>query len=571
MIETFAKKTSGGSACLQSRDFIAEKWLKSAPHSHSTSGSSPPPSRSTAGMSEILNLSYGQYSNSTITHLYNFQESQIPYTKDTKLNHQLSTFLYKSKPYGSTTANYYPRALLFDLRNGLGALNKYEYAEEIPQLNIPILNQSQQQQLQTTQLQKHEYQKSLDQGKADASLLHTGNTKYWTDYNKLIYNPKSIITLPSYQHQYNLYGLNFNLPRQKFDLYSTGITEFKSIGTESVEDFRYWLEKCDFLQGLQLGTTIDDSWSGFTTAMIEVIQDEFFNNKENVWIYGQYNHHEHHHLEQHRQSILYQVSQIKSFIELYKSLSLFIPLLPNYNSSMLSLLDTSSIWHTSCIPALFINLIWGVNNQYVDQVSMFHMQENLLRGDEARKIVNEVKIVGEGDSGGSGGGTGVGTGVGGDLMDIDLTKVRDLTTLTQEARKPEISLGVSQSMENIRYINKNYIVRNKEDLNTNGNAMSIDDDDGIPTNVYTNPYMTQITNTDTFPNILQSKNDKFHIEFNVHNGIKDYLKPYKTTIERLKLNFNDLVEDKAELIEDISNIILSYSSGFESDDDDYYD
>lgn len=500
-------------------------------------------------MSEILNLSYGQYSNSTLTHLYNFQESQIPYTKDTKLNNQLSTFLYKSIANGS--ANYYPRALLFDLRGGLGALNKYEYSEEVPQLNMPVVNQ----QRVTTQLQKNEYQKSLDQGKTDGSLLNTGNTKYWTDYNKLIYNPKSVITLPSYQHQYDKFGSNYNLPAQKFDTFSTGKDEFKSIEVESMESFRYWLEKCDFLQGLQIGTTIDDSWSGVTTSMIEVVQDEFFNNKENIWIYGQYNHQ----LQREKPSIIHKVSQIKSFVELYKSLSLFIPLSPDYNSPMLSGLDTSSIWHTSCIPALFVNLIWGVNNQYVDQVNMLHMQENLLRGDEARKIVNEVKVIGERD-----------VGVSDMMMEVDLTKVRDLSTLTQQALKLEINLGISKSTENIRYINRNYVLQDKKKLDVSGNSIASNDDD-VPTNVYTNPYMTKITEIDTFPNILQNKRDEFHIEFNVHNGIKDTLKPYKTTIDRLRLNLDDLIEDKAELVEDINNIILSYSSGFESDGDDYYD
>ncbi|KAG5422334.1 DML1 [Candida metapsilosis] len=498
-------------------------------------------------MTEILNLSYGQYSNSTITHLYNFQESQIPYTKDTKLNHQLSTFLYRSvTSQGSSSANYYPRALLFDLRGGLGALNKYEYAEEVPHLNMPIVNQD------PTQLQKNEYQKSLDQGETNASLLNTSNTKYWTDYNKLIYNPKSIVTLPSYQHQYNDFGTNYNLPAQKFHLYSTGQHEFKSIESESVENFRYWLEKCDHLSGLQVGTTIDDSWSGFTTSMIEVVQDEFFNNKENIWIYGQYNH-----ALAEKQSLVNKVSQIKSFIELYKSSSLFIPLCPDYNSSMISNLDLGSIWHTSCVPAIFINSIWGVNNQYVDQVNMFHMQENLLRGDEARKIVNEVKIVGEEAI------DGVADPMMMSMTDLDLTKVRDLSTLTAQVPKSEINLGISKSMGNVRYINKNFINDKKVEAN------SPTSNDETPTNVYTNPYMSKMTEIDTFPNILND--NKFHIEFNVHTGIKDYLKPRKKSIENLRLNLDDLVEDKAELVEDISNIISSYSSGFESDEDDYYD
>ncbi|KAI5968903.1 DML1 [Candida theae] len=508
-------------------------------------------------MSEIINISYGQFSNCTTTHLYNFQESQVPYTKDAKLNHQLSTFLYRSatSTNGSSTANYYPRALLFDLRGGLGAFNKYEYAEEVPHLNMPVVNQQPQ---VGTQLQKNDYQKSLDQGKTDGSLLNTGNTKYWTDFNKLIYNPRSILTLPSYQHKYNDFGSNYNLPAQKFHTFSTGQHEFKSVESESLENFRYWLEKCDNLQGLQVGTTIDDSWSGFTTSMIELVQDEFFNNKENVWIYGQFNHALHRKGD--KLSIIDKVSQIKSFVELYKSSSLFIPLSPDYNSSVINGLDTNSIWHTSSIPALFINSIWGINNQYLNQVNMLHMQENLLRGDEAKKIVNEVKLVGEGDAT---------AGMNGLMMDIDLTKVRDLSTLTQHIPPQEMNLGVSKSCANARYINRNYIMNDKKESEAMGLSSSNDED--TPTNIYTNPYMSQFAKIDTFPNILTNKSSKFHIEFNIHNGIKEYLKTRKIIIQNLRLNLDDVIGDKAELVEDISNIISSYSSGFESDDDDYYD
>ena len=89
-------------------------------------------------MSEIITLSYGLICNNTVTHLYNTQESLISYTPSSKPNHDLQVFLTRFK---STSVSYSPRALIYDLRNGLGALNKYEYHETLPvDLNFSLLS-----------------------------------------------------------------------------------------------------------------------------------------------------------------------------------------------------------------------------------------------------------------------------------------------------------------------------------------------------------------------------------------------------------------------------------------------
>ena len=92
-------------------------------------------------MSEIITLSYGLICNNTVTHLYNTQESLISYTPSSKPNHDLQVFLTRFK---STSVSYSPRALIYDLRNGLGALNKYEYHETVPvDLNFHYYRQTQ--------------------------------------------------------------------------------------------------------------------------------------------------------------------------------------------------------------------------------------------------------------------------------------------------------------------------------------------------------------------------------------------------------------------------------------------
>ena len=68
-------------------------------------------------MGEVISLSFGQDSNHIITHLYNTQESLIPYTPDAIVKHDLQVFLSRFKSSTSTSTSYSPRALIYDLRN----------------------------------------------------------------------------------------------------------------------------------------------------------------------------------------------------------------------------------------------------------------------------------------------------------------------------------------------------------------------------------------------------------------------------------------------------------------------
>ncbi|CAK9438988.1 uncharacterized protein LODBEIA_P32120 [Lodderomyces beijingensis] len=508
-------------------------------------------------MGEVLTLSFGQYANNTTTHLYNCQESQIPYTRNTPVNHNLTTFLSKSYSPNSGggssggNANYYPRALVFELRGGLGALNKYEYSEKTPQFDQPVTNQP------ANPVAKNEYQRGLDLNLPTDSLLNTNNTKYWTDFNKLIYKPNSIITSPNFIHEYKKPGSHFNFTNQKYELFQTGQLEFQTVANDSVESCRYWLEKCDYFQGMQIGTTTNDAWGGFTTSMIQAVQDEFFNNnnKENIWIYATMNQKQQQHPKK-KNTLLQSISEIYSFIELCNHSSVLFPIKPDYNSSLLNVkFDTSSIWHTSFIPAIFINAIWGVNSQLDNIASMSLIQGCILKGDESRKVVNEIKIVGEN--------TGGNNSFNGMMMDVDLNSIKDWTRLSSSNQPNDISLGISGADE--RYFSRNYISMTKL-------ALEAQQDADISSN-FVNPWIDNILNGDTAPGIIdKKKSNNFYTTFNVHAGLRTYLKPYRVIIENTRQGqLTNVVEDKDELLNDISNLMTSYSCGFESDDDDFYD
>lgn len=559
-------------------------------------------------MSEIFNLSFGQFANNTSTHLYNCQESEIPYTKSSAPpNHDLNTFLYKSLSSSSFTggsgddndngsaggagggsSSYYPRALVFDLRGGLGALGKYEYSEQIPSsLDMPIFNKKSSlipSQLPSAssasssssssfpsslsspapRVEKNEYQRNLDQGKPTSGLLNTRNTRYWSDYNKLIYNPKSIITIPNYQHVHNQPGSHYNFNNQKFATYDVGHAEFNNalLEDEIMESFRSWLERCDYLQGIQLGTSMSDAWGGFTTAMVESIQDEYFNNKMNIWTFALLSQNSNKKI-----STIQKISEIKSFVELSKLLNLFFPIKPDYASTMLQNVEMESVWHTSSIQAIFINSIWGINNQFVNQVNMLRLQDSLLRGDETRKIVNEIKIVSEADNASNTN----------QMMDVNLSNIQDWTAKllnlkSMQQKHEKIDLGLTGDCE--RYFSRNIITKQEVDIKQ---------EDVDITNMYQNLYIENIlTGGDTFPTeiLKDGANTKFHVEFNVHQGLRSFLKPYRVIIENIRNSsssnnggdkITQIVEDKDELLEDLTNTLTAYSSGYESDDDDFYD
>ena len=74
----------------------------------------------------------------------------------------------------------------------------------------------------------------------------------------------------------------------KYDSFNIGQEEFKACNNGNsgsgyddndnnklIENFRYFLEKTDRLQGLQLLTNLNDAWGGFTSEMLIDLIDEF--------------------------------------------------------------------------------------------------------------------------------------------------------------------------------------------------------------------------------------------------------------------------------------------------------
>ncbi|KAK6205565.1 tubulin domain-containing protein [Scheffersomyces amazonensis] len=538
-------------------------------------------------MSEILSISLSQPSNHVITHLYNTQESHIPYTKKAPVNYTNGVFLSTSLQNGYT--NYSPRAIIYDLQGGFGSLSKYEYHDPKNTFN----NISQSHQLFTNTnvsiIPKNQYQLNLDKGITEQDLLTTSNTKYWSDYNKLIYTPKSLNTIPNFKHNSQSYGYHKNFENLKFDNFKVGSDEFSTnldYVDNQIDNFRYHLEKCDSLQGINIISELNSGWSGYTNEFLTTIIDEYFNSnhKNSIWLYGLISSRN---IDTSKGSskLLSTISQIKSLIELNKNCSLFFPInmnqIPSNSNALLNdNYDNESLWHSASISSLFINSIWGINNQSKNSTSMSIMEDMILRGYENRKIINEIKLNNL------------------EYPQIGLSHINnlisnvDISNYYNEGISPQqASLTSSESLElsvpsfipnstnyksSTKYFIKNYIVP-EDHKEIEKHLIDDNEGNGIPKNLFKNRDMNDILKVETFPSKILKSQDKFtfYSEFNINTNLKQDLKSYQKLIRNIhpsRIDAMEILDDKAELIEDIDYLIEQYTIDYElsdeSDDDD---
>lgn len=122
------------------------------------------------------------------------------------------------------------------------------------------------------------YQQSLDDGIPDPGHLTTETVRYWSDFNRVFYHPRSIVQINDYELGSSL------MPFEKWD---SGNELFMNLDREEDlldRDLRPWAEECDQMQGVQIWTGADDAWGGFAAKYAERVRDEF--GKMGVWVWG---------------------------------------------------------------------------------------------------------------------------------------------------------------------------------------------------------------------------------------------------------------------------------------------
>lgn len=122
-----------------------------------------------------------------------------------------------------------------------------------------------------------DYQRSLDQGTA-APRLTSDTVRYWSDYNRVFYHPRSIVQL-------NEYELNSQI--MPFEDWNVGEELFNDMDKEHDlldRDVRPFAEECDQLRALQLFSGSDDAWGGFASRYVDRLRDEY--GKKSIWVWA---------------------------------------------------------------------------------------------------------------------------------------------------------------------------------------------------------------------------------------------------------------------------------------------
>ncbi|KAJ2961688.1 hypothetical protein NQZ79_g3049 [Umbelopsis isabellina] len=199
--------------------------------------------------------------------------------------------LYRSGVTQRGFETYTPRVMIYDLKGGFGSLKKYN---KLFQDDSEAHQDTWGQKVETfksLEYPKNQYQKQLDmmdemlkrynQGietAQDTDMNLDDSVQVWSDFNGNYFHPKSL-------NQINQYQMGNSL--QPFDTYTAGYNAYDENEKETDsfdENFRFFVEECDQLQGFQIMTSIDDGFGGFTRGFLENVRDEY--PKTSILTYG---------------------------------------------------------------------------------------------------------------------------------------------------------------------------------------------------------------------------------------------------------------------------------------------
>lgn len=175
--------------------------------------------------------------------------------------------------------------MIYDLKDGFGSLQKYNrlFSGTDDDNNV-LWDQGINKVDRGTS--KHQYQQELDRMENENDInMNTSvitdldrTVNNWSDYNRIYYHPRTINPITTHQ---------IDDAVSPFDTYVIGRQAYRDNEKEMDifdENFRFFVEECDSLQGFQILTDIDDGFGGFTEGLLNDIRDEF--GKTSVLTYG---------------------------------------------------------------------------------------------------------------------------------------------------------------------------------------------------------------------------------------------------------------------------------------------
>ncbi|KAF7593274.1 mtDNA inheritance, partitioning of the mitochondrial organelle [Aspergillus hancockii] len=330
---------------------------------------------SSLNMHEIVTLQLGQRANYLATHFWNLQESYFTYNEEDEspVDHDVH---FRPGVGADGSETFTPRTLIYDLKGAFGTLRKYNALYELSEgasLGQGLWDKKEIIQQQTPILQS-DYQKNLDAG-LPAPSLTSETVRYWSDYNRLFYHPRSIVQL-------NDYELNSRI--MPFEDWNIGKDLFNDLDKEHDlldRDVRPFAEECDQLRAIQLFTSSDDAWGGFSANYIDRLRDEY--GKKAIWVWA---------IEDgskvSRQTQLKRdMNKARSIYSISPQSSLYTPIIdpPSHIPSTVQF-DPQSEWHTT---ALISSAMESVT--LPTRLRSFHDFEASLAGDDGTHKIFELQ------------------------------------------------------------------------------------------------------------------------------------------------------------------------------------
>ncbi|KAJ5648960.1 uncharacterized protein N7484_002683 [Penicillium longicatenatum] len=326
-------------------------------------------------MHEVVTLQLGQRANYLATHFWNLQESYFTYneSEETPIDHDVH---FRPGVGADGSETYTPRTVIYDLKGGFGTLRQYNALYEMSEDNVSgqgLWDGLEVVQKQTP-IQPSEYQKSLELG-TPAPRLTSETVRYWSDYNRVFYHPRSIVQL-------NEYELNSQI--MPFEDWNAGEELFNDLDKEHDlldRDVRPFAEECDQMRAFQLFSGADDAWGGFTARYVDRLRDEY--GKKSVWVWAM----EDGARVQRHQQMKKDVNKAKSLYSISPQANLYVPIvdIPSRLPSYINV-DKKSQWQTTALISSALETI-----TLPSRLRPYHDFEASLAGDDGRHTIYELQ------------------------------------------------------------------------------------------------------------------------------------------------------------------------------------
>ncbi|KAJ6455441.1 Misato segment II tubulin-like domain-containing protein [Mycena sanguinolenta] len=222
-------------------------------------------------MKEILYIQAGTQANYIGTHFWNTQESYFTYEagEDPEIDHGIS---FREGLSQTSEPTFCPRLLAFDNKGQFGILSEtnalfgVDASTDRQTLWSGNAVECMQEPVSKSQYQIDMEESDMNTGYASSTAIQPEDIRYWSDFNRMFYVPRTIQKVPDIPEWEEAEG-NWTGGHEMFTRYDeeTGLME---------GPLRLFLEECETTQGIQL---IHDTstFGAFVDALLASLRDDF--------------------------------------------------------------------------------------------------------------------------------------------------------------------------------------------------------------------------------------------------------------------------------------------------------